>query len=252
MTPFILFTSTGLATALQLIRLIMWGVWGRAYNFHEGYALFGSLILIISGYGSLFSLRIFRWLAVSGLILLWQFYAPALIQSFFDFKTANYVFDPLILMFSIVSPLLLFVLSIYIVFSLLPTLRARCPQFLFPNAASRFLKKTIFILTGFTVAALIIINLFFYGQEREISTPVMWSEGQKSGRPIIIFKFCNLDGFIDNSIETDSSEVIAYVRSLKSQSTSVKVILTYDFGKVRMLNLDYAYIGNVRFKPYVE
>jgi hypothetical protein len=105
-------------------------------------------------------------------------------------------------------------------------------------------------MTGLLILALVVICTCFVGVSREVSTPVDWMIADEAGRSIARFKFLRLYSF--NQIETESQEVLKYLRQNKPRDLSVRVVLTYDFGKVRALNLDYAYLGDIKFRPHVD
>ncbi len=100
------------------------------------------------------------------------------------------------------------------------------------------------------ILSVVIIQIFFVGVDREISTPVNWTIEQEGNRAIAKMTFEKLEGF--NYIETDSKEVIAYLQKNNPHDVVIRVSLTYDFGKVRSLNLNYAYLGNIKFVPNID
>jgi hypothetical protein len=68
---------TAFATAWQLWRRIMWGVWGKPADPFESVALFGSLSLLASSGLTLGKRKAGIALAAFGCVLLWLFYGPA-------------------------------------------------------------------------------------------------------------------------------------------------------------------------------
>jgi hypothetical protein len=248
MAPFLIFLITGLATGYQLFQQIMWGVWGKPPNPFEFIGLLGSLILVIAGYGALFSLRIFRWLALIALIPLWIYYVPALLNTITDTFSGRYVFE--IIVFA--PPIFLCFASIFIFLSVFSKARPAFFSPLFPASTSKIGKVAVFLITGLFFIVCIVTDMFFIGVDHEVVTPVTWVEKEVHGRPMIQFTFINLDGFSNTSMDTDSFEVITFLHSQKSNTTEIKVVLTYDFGKVRALGFNYAYLGDIRFKPEAD
>jgi hypothetical protein len=86
--------------------------------------------------------------------------------------------------------------------------------------------------------------------EIEINWNHNWTIEQEGNRAIAKMTFEKLEGF--NYIETDSKEVIAYLQKNNPHDVVIRVSLTYDFGKVRSLNLNYAYLGNIKFVPNID
>src|SRR3989304_5417458 len=57
MLPFLLYAITGLATGVQVFRLVMWAVWGKAVHPLEHVSLLGSVVLITVAFVSLWRAR---------------------------------------------------------------------------------------------------------------------------------------------------------------------------------------------------
>lgn len=240
MTAFLLFFVTALATGWQLSQQILMGVWGKPSNPIEFVGFIGSLILFASAYVALFSLRRAIWIAMGATVLLWIFYLPALVTTA---STGGpvVVFVPGLLL-GCTTGLLIFEIAR----RLWKTYDGQIPD----NAPPKIFRRVILSLTGLAVLSLIVLEVFFVGVDREVTVPVTYAIERENGRSIAKMTFQNLAGF--NFIETDSKEVIGYLEANHPRNVSVRVSMSYDFGKVRSMNLNYAYLGDIKFRPYVE
>jgi hypothetical protein len=246
MITFLLYLATAICTGWQLSQQILMGVWGKPSNPLEYLAFVGSLILLVSAYVALFSLRRARRIAIGASALLWIFYVPACINTIVGTSSGGFtmeilVFVPIVLLVSTTA------YSILMQFGLL---RQRTSNAILPDAPPRNFRRSVLVLSGLAVLSVGVINFFFVGVEREVSTPVDCTIEHEAGHSIAKLTFQNFHGF--SCIETDSEEVLAYLEKNNPQNVIVRVSLTYDLGKVRALNLNYAYLGDIRFRPYVE
>jgi hypothetical protein len=222
------------------------GVWGKPSNPFESFAFFGSLALLVTAFIALFTPRRAAWVAIVSMVPLWIFYAPATTYSIRRVVHGRDVFELLVFL----PPLLLVVASGYATNTALRGLRRKAASFAFPKTVSRRVRWSILSLAGLSILALVVICTCFVGIDREVSTPVDWAIEDEAGRSIAKFKFQRLSSF--NQIETESEEVLKYLRQNKPHDLSVRVVLIYDFGKVRALRLDYAYLGDIKFRPYAD
>ncbi|HVI09151.1 MAG TPA: hypothetical protein VND65_12745 [Candidatus Binatia bacterium] len=80
MLPFILYFLTSVLTAIHLYSLLALALYGVPVSPLEGVALLGSLLMLIAAYISLFRPRIGAQTALIAALLLWSFYAPAIVH----------------------------------------------------------------------------------------------------------------------------------------------------------------------------
>jgi hypothetical protein len=242
MTAFLLFIVTALATGWQLSQQILMGVWGKPLNPLELVGFTGSLILLASAYVALFSMRRALWGAVVATALLWTFYLPALATTVSaDGPVPVIVFGPGFLL-GCTTGLLIFELG--------RCLRKKNDGAIPTDAPPKIFRRGVLLLTGFAVLSIIVLEVFFVGVDREVSAPVTYAIEKENGRSVAKMTFQNLAGL--NFIETDSKEVIGYLETNHPRNISVRISMIYDFGKVRALNLTCAYLGDIKFRPYVE
>ena len=246
MIPFLLYTSAAFATGWQISQQILMGVWGKPSNPIEHLAFYGSLLLLLSGYVALFSPHRAAWAAIVSMVPLWVFYLPATVDGIDGIVQRRYLFEAL----AFIPLLLLVVATVHSAASAIRPLRGKRGNVFFPEPVSRRVRWVIFSLTGLSFFSLVIIRSLFVGLEREQIAGVDWSIDSEGARSVARFKFRQLSGF--DHIETDSEEVLQYLHHNQPRDLSVRVFVTYDFGKVRALSLNYAYLGPIRFRPYVE
>lgn len=75
-----LYLATAIATAIPVIRLLGWAVWGAGTSLTEYLSLLGSLILVISALMSPTNRRFAARFALAGVTLIWSFYLPTLVR----------------------------------------------------------------------------------------------------------------------------------------------------------------------------
>ena len=76
-----IYLIAGVVTGWQLLRLVLWGVWGRPVHLLELSALCAAILLFVT---SFLSMRRHKQTAVIALIatgILWLFYVPSLFQT---------------------------------------------------------------------------------------------------------------------------------------------------------------------------
>jgi hypothetical protein len=78
MLPFVLYFVAAVVTGFHLYSLLSLIVYGADFNLLELTALFGSFLLLIAAYVSLFKPRIAAQIALVASLTLWCFYGPAL------------------------------------------------------------------------------------------------------------------------------------------------------------------------------
>src|SRR3972149_5229785 len=77
MLPFLMYGITGLATGVQVFRLVMWAVWGKAVHPLEHVSLLGSVVLITVAFVGLWRPRPAGWGALIAARCLGGFYGAA-------------------------------------------------------------------------------------------------------------------------------------------------------------------------------
>ena len=110
----------------------------------------------------------------------------------------------------------------------------------------RHFDAEFFITTGLLVLGAIVTDKFFVDVEREVEVQATWTEDSADGKPIIRFHFLNLKEF--DGMESSSSEVLKYLKTLNQPEVKVTVVLVYDFGKIRALEGDHAKINGIEFR----
>ena len=83
----LLYFLTAVSTALQAWFAISDGVWGPPANFLEYLALLGSAVLFAAAEVEPRKPRLSWFIAIVGLGLLWSWYAPALMSTFYSVVT---------------------------------------------------------------------------------------------------------------------------------------------------------------------
>lgn len=76
----LLYSATGLVTAVQIYRVMMWSVWGSQPGDIVGVALLGSILLVIAGLIGEDARRASVVMGIIGLIPLWVLFGPSVIQ----------------------------------------------------------------------------------------------------------------------------------------------------------------------------
>jgi hypothetical protein len=104
----------------------------------------------------------------------------------------------------------------------------------------------VLLLFGFLSAYQFLLYGPFIDQRRVITTPAKWSIRNDFSPPKVEFKFTELpyQGLI-----TSDRDVIAHVGALNADTVSIGVELTYDFGRNRGMNLAFAYVDGILFRP---
>lgn len=77
MLPFFLYLIAGALTGFQVYALIALGAYGAPVSPLEFLSLFGSLVLIVAAYLSLWKPRVAARVALLAALTIWCFYAPA-------------------------------------------------------------------------------------------------------------------------------------------------------------------------------
>jgi len=246
MNAFLIYIITAIGTGWQLSQQILMGVWGKPSNPIEYLAFAGSMILLVSAYVALFSLSRARSIAIVASALLWMFYVPASINAITGIVSGGHSLVPL----AFIPILLLVITTGYSVLTAFRVRRQKASDVTVHDAPPKKFRRIIIVFTGLTILAVVFISVFLVGVEREVAAPVDCTIEHEGDRAIAKMTFQKLEGF--QYIETDSGEVLAYLRTNDLRNVIVRVSLTYDFGKARALNLNYAYLGNIKFRPYVE
>jgi len=100
------------------------------------------------------------------------------------------------------------------------------------------------------VAFLAAYQFVFYGpfidQKRVVHAPATFSIRDETYPPAVELAFKNLPF---PGLRTTDADVLAHVRTLPNREVDVAVELIYDFGKVRGMNLTFAYVDGVLFRP---
>src|SRR5438552_13623407 len=82
MAAVLLYIATAIATGLQLWRLLWQSIWGAPIHRLEYVALLGAAVLLVAGGLRIWTTRSAVFAVVSGVVLLWAFYAPLLYTMF--------------------------------------------------------------------------------------------------------------------------------------------------------------------------
>ena len=102
------------------------------------------------------------------------------------------------------------------------------------------------LLFGFLSAYQFILYGPFIDQRRVISTPAKWSIRNDFSPPKVEFTFTELSY---QGLITSDRDVIAHVGALSVDTVTIGVELTYDFGRNRGMNLAFAYVDGILFRP---
>jgi hypothetical protein len=90
----------------------------------------------------------------------------------------------------------------------------------------------------------------FYGpfvdQKRVVHAAATFSIRDDATPPAVELAFKDLPF---PGLRTTDADVLAHVRTLPNRDVDVAVELTYDFGKARGMNLAFAYVDGVLFRP---
>ena len=97
MFPFLLYLITGLVTGLTTFWIKMWGVWGAPSHPTMSISLWGSFLLTITAYYSLFQPRRALQPALIFIFFIWSFYFAAILHGFKDLLFAYPLFSILLL-----------------------------------------------------------------------------------------------------------------------------------------------------------
>ncbi len=81
MLPFLLYLIAGVLTGFQVYALVALGAYGAPVSPLELLSLFGSLVLIVTAYVSLWNPRLAARVALLAALLIWCFYAPATLHA---------------------------------------------------------------------------------------------------------------------------------------------------------------------------
>lgn len=116
------------------------------------------------------------------------------------------------------------------------------PRWLFPEPASRRVRRYVGACALALIIAVFILDVFFVGIKRTIVCEMNWSYGNKKderGRQEIVMTFTKLPNYFYTFYSEDLANSL---ESLQSRSVPVTFDLIYDFGSLR----DYRFrlIGN--------
>ena len=228
MLPLLLYAITGGTTGVQVFRLVMWAVWGKAVHPLGHVSLLGSVVLIVVAFFSLWRPRPAAWVALIATLCMWSFYGPALYKSVGVAVTSRgfplFVFLP---------PALLLVTTCYAIMA--GPLRERldrAPGWLFPEAASRGVKVAVEILL--LIASLTVVaSWFFVGVERTVTHEMRWTYGRGEsvrGQREIFLIYTEHPYYYERF---HSEDLARYLESLGGETVPVTFKVTRDFGKVR-------------------
>jgi len=228
MLPFLLYAITGGTTGVQVFRLVMWAVWGKAVHPLEHVSLLGSVVLIVVAVFSLWRPRPAAWVALIATLCMWSFYGPALYKSVgVAFTSRGF---PL---FVFLPPALLLVTTCYAIMA--GPLRERldrAPGWFFPEEASRGVKVAVEILL--LIACLTVVaSWFFVGVESTVTHEMRWTYGREKnarGQREIFLIYKEHPYYYERFF---SEELARYLESLGRETVPVTFKVTSDFGKVR-------------------
>jgi hypothetical protein len=110
---------------------------------------------------------------------------------------------------------------------------------------SSYFSITLPLVLGF----LALFQFLFYGpfvdQKRVVTSSATWALTDESS-PVVSFSFIDLpfDG-----LRTSDRDVIAHMRGISSPTIPVSVSITYDFGRMRGMDLSFACADGILFRP---
>ena len=102
------------------------------------------------------------------------------------------------------------------------------------------------LLSCFLAAYQFILYGPFIDQHRVVSTPAKWTIRNDLSPPRVAFTFTELPY---GGLYTTDRDVFAHLANLKSDTVTVSVELSYDFGRNRGMNLGFAYVDGILFRP---
>jgi hypothetical protein len=112
LTTAILLIVSGLGIGWLAYQNLMWAVWGKQNSWHEYVGFWGCLIMLVSGFIALKSVRAGSYLGLLGYLLTLFYLVPLLVTTFRGMAAANIVLRPIgvvILVFMVALPLLVLV-----------------------------------------------------------------------------------------------------------------------------------------------
>jgi hypothetical protein len=102
------------------------------------------------------------------------------------------------------------------------------------------------LLFGFLAAYQFVLYGPFIDQHRVVATSAKWTVRNDLSPPKVAFTFSELPF---PGIITGDRDVFAHVNGLKTDTVTMSVELSYDFGRVRGMNLMFAYVDGILFRP---
>jgi hypothetical protein len=102
------------------------------------------------------------------------------------------------------------------------------------------------LIFGFLAAYQFTLYGPFIDQHRVVSTPAKWAIRSDLSPPKVAFTFTELPY---GDLYTTDRDVFAHVTNLKSETVTMSVELSYDFGRNRGMSLDFACVDGILFRP---
>ena len=186
MFPFTLYTITAIITGFQIYSLLTLAIWGVPTHSVQFIAFFGSVVLLIAGYVSLFGSRRGGYIAFAACLLLWSFYAPATVSTV-DLHGLRFsdIFTHAVIPLG-------FLVATTAHSWILIRRKPAPPAWIFPAAATTHACVGVGIVTLLLVVTLALIVRFGIGTERVIVEEAVWSYGDnlnKEGHREIEIRF---------------------------------------------------------------
>lgn len=99
-------------------------------------------------------------------------------------------------------------------------------------------------------AFLTIYQFILYGpfvdQKRVVHAAATFKVREGGTSPVVEFLFKELPF---GGLRTSDRDILAHVREIKALDVDIAVEITFDFGKPRGMNLAYAYVDGIIFRP---
>jgi hypothetical protein len=110
---------------------------------------------------------------------------------------------------------------------------------------SSYSSITLPLVLGFIALFQFLLYGPFVHQKRIVTSSATWALSEGSA-PVVSFSFTGLPF---NGLRTSDRDVIAHMRGINSPTIPVSVSITYDFGRMRGMDLSFAYADGILFRP---
>jgi hypothetical protein len=225
MTMFLygLYLATGLLTGYQILRLVIWTVFGIPHK--PGFiAVLGSVMLFVAAIVILFRTRMAAWIGLVGTVLVWFFYIPVLRAYSNELEVTNARLQLVSL-----APVLLLVISTLVSFLWGP-FKTALPASWHALFKPRRSLKLCLIASSAAVLALV---AFHSSTTVGFSHEMQWYQGDAQGEIELSYPITNA-----TCIETFFSEELrGYLLDTGKPLVDVHYAAVVDFGKVQWITL---------------